>query len=216
MTQKHTTQRIGILGGTFNPVHCGHLMLARDAMEAHALNEVSFVPCARPAHKSAENLAPEQHRLALLETAVADNPSFTVSRVELDRAGTSYAIDTVHALRQERPDAEWYFIIGADTLPELPFWRSIEDLLPLCRFITMHRPGWPDGDALKARLPLPSPWPERLCRDVFEGHQVDISSSEIRKRVAEGRAIRYLVPAACETYIWTNELFVTEDERSNR
>ncbi len=211
MTEAADKEKVGILGGTFNPVHIGHLILARDAMEAHALARVVFIPCARPAHKPAGRLAPADRRLAMLKCATVGEPAFEVSRIELDRDGISYAMDTVAALRKQEPGVEWHFIIGADTLPELHTWRHIDDLLNMCRFITMRRPGMPDRETLAQRLRLPEPWPERLMRDVFDGHLIDISSSEIRKRVAEKRSIRYLVPRDVETYIAEHELYVTEE-----
>lgn len=189
----------------------GHLVLARDAMEAHGLDRVLFVPCACPAHKPIAALAPAEHRWAMLEGAVRDDSSFSVSRVELDREGTSYAVDTVKALRVQEPEVSWHFIIGADTLPELHSWRNILELLELCRFVTMRRPGMPGRDDLTRDIQLPSPWPERLREGVFDGHLLDISSSEIRKRVAQRRSIRYLVPREVETYIEEHQLYVTKE-----
>lgn len=205
-------EKAGILGGTFNPVHMGHLILARDAMEAHGLSRVLFVPCARPAHKSEAGLAPASHRLAMLECAAGDDGAFEVSRVELEREGVSYAVDTVKALRAQSPDVAWHFIIGADTLPELSTWRDIPDLLERCRFVTMRRPGMPSRESLAEGIRLPSPWPDRLLEGMFDGHLVDISSSEIRKRVAEQRTIRYLVPRAVEDYIRKHKLYLAKEK----
>lgn len=202
--------RIGLLGGTFNPVHTGHLTLARDAREAYNLDAVWFIPCGQPAHKPAHLLAPAAHRVAMLERAIAGEPAFSISRVEVDREGVSYAIDTVHTLQRAYPGREWFFIIGADTLPELPSWWRIEELLTCCRFVAMCRPGTPGGDVLKARINLRAPWPDRLAADVFAGHPVDIASSDIRKRVAENRPIHYLVPPEVARYIKDNQLYLQE------
>ena len=207
-------QKIGILGGSFNPVHIGHRILARDAMEAHGLCRVLFVPCARPAHKPESALAHAAHRVAMLERALADNPAFGISHVELDRAGISYAVDTVTALRDAQPDVAWSFIIGADTLQELHTWREISTLVGQCRFITMRRPGQPDPRELHRRIRLPPPWPDQLMDGIFDGHQIDISSTEIRKRVAEARSIRYLVPNGVEAYINEHGLYTRENSRS--
>ncbi len=208
----NAVEKVGILGGTFNPVHVGHLILARDAMEAHGLSRVLFIPCARPAHKPETGVEPAAQRLAMLERAVVDDPAFEISRVELEREGVSYAVDTVKALRAHAPDVDWHFIIGADTLPELPTWRNILELIELCRFITMRRPGMPDREALTEGVRLPAPWPERLTEGIFDGHLIDISSSEIRKRVAQGRSIRYLVPRDVEDYIADQKLYRTKEK----
>jgi nicotinate-nucleotide adenylyltransferase len=207
-------QKIGLLGGSFNPVHWGHLWLARDAIEAFGLDAVWLIPCAQPAHKPVAELAPAAQRLAMLEQAVAEDEALQVSRVELERPGVSYTVDTLRSLRAAHPGVDWHFIIGADTLPELPSWKAIDELLGLCRFITMRRPGMPDTATLQARIRLPEPWPRRLMEGLFEGHLIDVSSSEIRNRVAAGRSIRYLVPAAVETYIHEQGIYAAQPRNS--
>lgn len=199
--------RKGILGGSFNPVHHGHLMLAQDAMEAFELDAVVLMPCAVPAHKPPSKLAPSHHRAAMLDAALADDPDLTWSRLELDRAGTSYTVDTLRTLRAAEPTVDWHFIIGADSLPELASWRCIDELLAGCRFITMRRPGMPADADLRATIRLPAPWPDRLLADLFSGHQMAISSTEIRERVAQGRSIRYLVPPVVASYITQHRLY---------
>jgi nicotinate-nucleotide adenylyltransferase len=199
--------RIGILGGTFNPIHVGHLIMAQSALEAHDLTSVMFIPCATPPHKNAAALLSGRHRLAMVERAIEWNPFYEVSDMELRRPGISYAVDTVAALGREHPDASLYFIIGTDTLRELHKWRNIYDLLALCRFISIGRPG-SDLDRLKeGDLGLDPPWPERLLKDVLAGRRLDISSSDIRYRIAEGLSIRYLVPPEVEMYITEHNLY---------
>ncbi|MDA0577288.1 MAG: nicotinate-nucleotide adenylyltransferase [Verrucomicrobia bacterium] len=199
--------RIGILGGTFNPIHVGHMILAQSALEAYELSSVIFMPCATPAHKGRQALLSGKHRLAMVERAIGWNPFFEVSDVELQRTGVSYAVDTVSVLTRQRPQAQLFFIIGTDTLLELHKWRSVYDLLALCRFITFGRPG-PALDALGAKsLNLDPPWPERLMKDVTAGRLLDVSSTDIRYRVAEGLSIRYLVPPEVEMYIAEHRLF---------
>ncbi len=207
MVKQAGMKRKGILGGSFNPVHHGHLILARDALEAFALESVVLVPCATPPHKPATLLAPAAHRAAMLERALAGDPQLVWSRLELDRTGISYSVDTVSALCAAEPDVEWHFIIGADSLPELVTWHRIEELLAGCRCVTMQRPGMPDQATLRAAIRLPAPWPDRLLGDLFPGHLVDISSSDIRRRVAVGRSIRYLVPEPVEAYITEHHLY---------
>ncbi len=199
--------RLGLFGGTFNPVHTGHLILAQCAYEAFELSRVLFIPSATPPHKDNGALLPAAHRVAMLENALEGDLRFEVCDIELQRGGTSYAIDTVKALAQRYPEAELAFIIGADSLLELHAWYRVEELLPLCRFVTLARPRH-DLTALHPEdLQLPPPWGERLLRDVVVGCQVDISSTMIRHRVAEGMSIRYLVPPAVEMYITEHRLY---------
>lgn len=199
--------RIGILGGTFNPVHMGHLILAQDAMEHFELGRVLFIPCARPPHKSERDLLPAEHRIAMLEAAIEGDLRFHVSRLETERGGVSYSIDTARELHSLYPGAEIHFILGSDSLLELHLWKNAGELLELCRFVTLTRPG-AEYDMLKtADLQLPAPWPERLKACIRVGHTVDISSTDIRYRVAEGLAIRYLVHPAVEMYIAEHSLY---------
>jgi nicotinate-nucleotide adenylyltransferase len=170
---------------------------------------VLFVPCATPPHKNGAGLADGAHRLAMVQSAIEGDLHFEASDIEIQRGGRSYTIDTARALRERYPCSELCFIIGADTLPELHTWREIEALLPLVRFVTLARPGT-DLTVLRAnpdRLNLPPPWPERLLGDIAEGRQVDISSSDIRYRLAEGISIRYLVPPGVEMYITEHNLY---------
>jgi nicotinate-nucleotide adenylyltransferase len=199
--------RLGVFGGTFNPVHLGHLIMAQDAIEAFDLSRIIFVPCARPPHKPGADLAPAQHRLAMLETAIEGDLRFEVSDMEIQRGGTSYTIDTMRALAADHPGVEMFFIIGADSLVELHLWREIEALLGLSRVITIARPGV-NLEALQARdLKLRDPWPERLRADIRVGHLVNVSSTDIRYRTAEGMSIRYLVPPGVEMYIAEHSLY---------
>lgn len=199
--------RLGVFGGTFNPVHMGHLIMAQDALEAFDLSKVIFVPCAQPPHKPARDLASASHRLAMLKAALEGDLRFEVSDIELQRGGISYTVDTMRAVAAEHPGVELFFIIGADSLPELHLWRDIEALLALCRIITIARPGV-DLEALKAgALKLREPWPARLYADIRLGHLVDVSSTDVRYRAAEGMSIRYLVPPEVDMYIAEHSLY---------
>lgn len=202
-----TDSRIGVLGGTFNPVHMGHLILAQSAVEAFDLSAVLFVPCGNPPHKDSSVLIAASHRMAMLEAAVESDLRFEVCDIEVKRAGRSYSVDTVTELQKMYPGAELYFIIGTDTLLELHLWKNIHDLLKLCRFVTFIRPGFDVGSIAAKDLHLDSPWPERLLQGVTQGRLIDVSSSDIRHRIAEGMSIRYLVPPAVEMYIAEHGLY---------
>lgn len=202
-------QNIGILGGTFNPIHIGHLILAQSAAEDYELNSVIFIPTASPPHKPAPDLIDGKHRIAMIRSAVASNPAFDVSDMELLRGGVSFAIDTVNALACEHPDSRFFFIVGSDMLPQLCEWRNIYDLLQRCRFVTFARPGYDPKTVSGADLKLEEPWPGRLMRDVTVSRQFDVSSTDIRYRIAEGLSIRYLVPPEAEMYISEHNLYVS-------
>jgi len=199
--------RIGVLGGTFNPVHTGHLLIAQDALEQFGLDRALFVPCCRPPHKPGGGLAAAAHRVAMVRAAVRGDRRFEVSELEIRRGGVSYTVDTARALRAAYPGAEIAFIIGSDSLLELRYWRSIGELLRLSRFVTLARPGWATAALAPQALGLPAPWGGRLLAEVRVGHAIDISSTDIRRRVAEGRSIRYLVPRAVAAYIARHGLY---------
>ena len=200
-------ERLGILGGSFNPVHMGHLLVAQEALECFQLDRVLFMPCAVQPHKNPRVLASAALREAMLEAALLDNLDFDLLDIELRRGGVSYTVDSLREIRGLYPGAERVFIIGADTLPELHGWKDIGEILDLCRFAVLARPGH-DLSLLRAdRLGLPSPWPERLLAGVARSRQVDISSSDIRHRIAEGLSIRYLVPQAVEMIIREHHLY---------
>lgn len=199
--------RIGILGGSFNPVHNGHLILAQDALEQFGLHRVLFIPAAQPPHKPSVALAPAADRLAMLRLAVAGDPRFEVSDLELQRGGVSYTVDTLRLLRAERPEAVLSFIIGGDSLRELHTWKDIYAILDLAELVTVARPGFRTDDLNEATLRLRDPWPRRLAAQVASGHLVEISSTDIRQRVARGRSIRYLVSGPVEQYIADHALY---------
>jgi len=198
---------IGILGGTFNPVHIGHLLLAQSAVETYDLSTVILVPCNLPPHKPAFNLIPERHRMAMIEAAIEGDIRFSVSDMEIRRGGISFAVDTAAELRRQMPETDLYFIVGADTLPELHLWKDIYTLLSLYTFAPFTRPGIPVETFSHEQVQLDAPWPARLLKNVTTGRGVDVSSSDIRHRIAEGMSIRYLVPAAVEMYIAEHSLY---------
>jgi len=199
--------KIGILGGTFNPVHIGHLMVAQSAFEQLELAKVLFLPCLAPPHKKTTELADNRHRMSMLESAVEGDFRFEISDIEIKRGGISYTIDTISQLKKLNPGTDFIFIIGADTLTELHLWKNIHELFKMCRFVTYVRPGFDLESVRKKELHLDPPWPERLLGDIRAGELVDVSSSGIRHRIAEGLSIRYLVPASVEMYIAEHGLY---------
>ena len=194
---------IGLLGGTFNPVHEGHLSIAREALRLFALDAVWFIPCAVPPHKPAHDLAANEDRLAMLRLALAGEPRFAALSIEFDRPGKSYTVDTVRALQALHPGDGFVFIIGADTLPELHTWHQPLELLSLVRIVTLARPGFvPDAVALQ----LPPPWPARLLADLRTGDPLDVSSRDVRAKIAAGQTLS-LVPEPVQRYIQEHNLY---------
>ncbi|MEQ8199941.1 MAG: nicotinate-nucleotide adenylyltransferase [Syntrophomonadaceae bacterium] len=198
-------KNLGIIGGTFNPIHYGHLIAAEFAREAFALDRIVFVPSARPPHKDQGEILDSRHRLAMVKIAAQDNPCFCVSTVEIDRKGLSYSVETVAAIRDMYPGAALFFIMGIDAFMLMNTWRDTERLAEICSLIVVTRPGYklnPEDDCF-AGVPLLM-WRKM---EVIAIPGFEISSSLIRERVAQGRTIRYLLPPAVEDYINSNGLY---------
>jgi nicotinate-nucleotide adenylyltransferase len=197
--------KIGLLGGTFDPIHVGHLIIAEEVRLKLDLNEVLFIPAGQPWLKSKRSMAPAEHRLEMLKLAIVSNPHFKVSTIELKRPGPSYSVDTISALRDELgAEAELFFIVGFDALAELPIWKEPSRLLGMCQVVGVRRPGYAELDwhSLEQAIPGVS---SRVI--VVEVPQIDISSTQIRQRVADGLSIRHLVPEAVERYILEHRLY---------
>jgi nicotinate-nucleotide adenylyltransferase len=199
---------IGILGGTFDPIHLGHLAIAEEVREALGLERVLFVPTRLPVHKPDRPVSPAEDRVAMVALAIADNPAFALSRIEVDRDGPSYAVDTLEGLAAEARAAgrvpDLTFILSAEAYAGLPTWHRPGRMLELCRMAVVPRPGAAPVDlAAMARL---VPGADRRTI-VLDGPRLDISGSTIRARVATGRSIRYLVPDAVVAYIGDHALY---------
>ena len=192
--------KTGLLGGSFNPVHNGHLTLAQDAREAFMLDRVVFIPCYTPPHKSSKNLISSDYRLHMLKLAIDQLVGMEVSDIEIQRGEVSYTIDTLKTLKEQWPGDDLYFIIGADMLLELHTWKDVYQILELCHIVTMARPGC-DKPLTPESIQLQSPWPNELYKNIFQGHLVDISSTEIRERVRRGESIHDLVPSNVDVWI---------------
>ena len=190
-------QRVGILGGSFDPVHWGHLHIALLAREAAGLDRVLYLPAASPPHKPAHALARADDRRAMLALALADEPHTEVCDLELTPGGPRYTIDTLDALAAMHPDWELWFILGLDSLNELSTWKDPERLLDRYRVIAVNRPG--------ENASAPVPWEGRVLR--VNGNPFAIASRAIRERVARGQSIQHLVPPAVAAYIAEHHLY---------
>lgn len=212
--------KLGILGGTFNPIHQAHLRIAEAAREAAALDQVLFIPAMDPPHKPVDGAVPFQQRFAMVALAIADNPGFGISDIEARRQGKSYTVETLTALRRERPGDELYFIVGSDSFLELGLWHRYAELFELASLVVVARPGSLVTDPLQQLPEQVQPCfsreePQRLrhcsgtCIQFVEDSRLEISSSRLRLLVAAGRTLRYLVPPAVETYIVQKGLYRT-------
>jgi len=198
---------IGVLGGTFDPIHNGHIMVAEEARARLSLAEILFVPVGRPWLKVDSPISLAQHRVEMVRLAIADKPYFKLTTMEIDRAGPSYTVDTIAELQaQLGAEDKPFFILGWDNLAELPQWKEPSQLIKMCRLVAVPRPGSPRPDlkALEASIPGLS---QRVI--LMEKPEVDISASEIRSRVAQGLSIRHLVPEPVERYIKQNGLYIS-------
>ncbi|HEY7424677.1 MAG TPA: nicotinate-nucleotide adenylyltransferase [Gemmataceae bacterium] len=199
--------RIGIFGGTFDPVHNGHLLLAEQCREQGRLDEVWFVPAARPPHKDEPALTRFEQRVEMLALAVAGNPAFRIDELEKERAGPSYTVDTLAELRRRHPTHEFFLLIGSDTLHDLPHWYEPVRVLEQASLLVMARLGSSvlTVEQLRGQLCVPENVPIRL--QVVESPQIDISSHDLRRRAAASRSLRYFLPRAVECYIHDKRLY---------
>ncbi len=202
-----TKSKTGVLGGTFDPIHLGHLIIAEDVRQRLGLEEVLFIPAGHPwlKLKGEKPVSEAEHRLGMLKLAIASNPYFRVSSIEIDRPGLSYSIDTVLELKAKLgAGAEIYFIVGPDAMAEFPQWKEPARLLENCQVVGIGRPGHVEADLHILDLFVPGASRRIKMMDV---PQIDISSTDIRNRVAKGLSIRYLVPEAVERYIREHGLY---------
>jgi len=191
------TVRLGIMGGTFDPIHHGHLVAASEVAHLFGLDEVTFVPTGQPWQKAHVAVSPAETRYPMTVIATADDPRFSVSRVDIDRTGPTYTVDTLRDLHALRPTADLFFITGADALGEILTWRDPQDVLELAHLVAVTRPGH-DADA--AHLPAGA-------ATVVEVPALAISSTDCRERVGRGAPITYLVPAGVERFIAKTGLY---------
>ena len=219
--------RIGIFGGTFDPIHNGHLRAAEEVRESFGLEKMLFIPSARPPHKSNHAVSPPRDRIEMVRQAVDGHPPFECSDIECRRSETSYSVETIRMLKPERGgQADFFFVVGIDAFLEIETWKSYESLFEMCDWVVITRAGFdsPWGmDALPQSIREDFRYDPASDRCIHKsGHTVnfsrfralDISSSEIRSLVREGRSIRFLVPMTVESYILNNHLYEPDKEES--
>ena len=186
-------ERLGVFGGTFDPIHLAHLVLAEQAREQLRLDRILFVPASTPPHKIGRTLSPPKVRLEMVELAVAGHPQFAASDLEIRRSGPSYTVDTVRSVHEKHPSAEIFLLLGGDSLLDFPTWREPREILEMATLGVMMREGSPRPPMLEADL---------SSRLVFvDAPLLPISGTDLRRRVSEHRSIRYLVPASVEAFI---------------
>jgi nicotinate-nucleotide adenylyltransferase len=206
MTPK-TRRRVGVMGGTFDPIHHGHLVAASEVQAWFDLDEVVFVPTGQPWQKSGREVSPAEDRYLMTVIATASNPRFWVSRVDIERGGPTYTIDTLRDLHAELPDADLYFITGADALGEIFTWRNAGELFELAHFVGCTRPGYEMDDSTLEGIPS-----HRVT--IVEIPALAISSTECRKRTEAGEPVWYLVPDGVVQYIHKYSLYVPDKPNS--
>ena len=195
MTETTTRQRIGVMGGTFDPIHHGHLVAASEVAQSFGLDEVVFVPTGQPYQK--RDVSPSEHRYLMTVIATASNPRFTVSRVDIDRNGPTYTVDTLRDVRAAHPDADLFFISGADAITQIMEWKDVDQLWDYAHFVAVTRPGHP--------LSVSGIPEEHVTR--LEVPALAISSTDCRARVAAGSPVWYLVPDGVVQYIAKHSLY---------
>ncbi|UDY24768.1 nicotinate-nucleotide adenylyltransferase [Nocardioides sp. Kera G14] len=197
-------RRVGVMGGTFDPIHNGHLVAASEVQGVFDLDEVVFVPTGDPWQKSHREVSPAEHRYLMTVVATAANPRFTVSRVDLERQGPTYTIDTLRDLKTMMPDADLTFITGIDALAEIFTWRNADQLFELAQFVGCTRPGYTIDEHVMGRIPA-----ERVT--ILEIPALAISSTDCRDRHRSGQPIWYLVPDGVVQYIGKHALYTNEN-----
>jgi nicotinate-nucleotide adenylyltransferase len=201
------TRRSAMFGGTFDPIHIGHLHLAEWAREQLSLDRVLFVPAATPPHKRGQGVTEAKHRLEMVEIALAGNSAFEIATLEIDRAGVSFTVDTLRELVNHCSDDEWFLLMGSDSLAEFATWREPVEILRLAQLIIIPRM----GSEVPPRLQWPTPLAAAAERvRVIDAPLLDISSRLLRRRVSEGKSIRYLVPSGVAAFVGAHRLYCAD------
>lgn len=197
-------KNIGIMGGTFNPIHIGHLIAAEEVSVKMGLDNIIFIPTGNPPHKNKNIILPALHRLEMVNLAIKNNDKFQISEMEINREGKTYTYDTLLELHNLYSDSELFFIIGYDTLKELGTWRSIGEVCKLCSFIVVNRNN-DRGDMEKSIKENKEKYNAKI--HIVDIPNIEVSSTDIRSRKEAGESIKYLVPESVENYIIKNDLY---------
>ncbi len=204
-----SNKRIGLFGGTFDPPHIGHLISAQSIADTLALDEVIFIPASQPPHKLGLSISSAEHRYNMLALAIEDNPKFSIDHVELNKAEPCYTINTVRYFLERYREDKLYWLIGADSLAELPSWYRFEELIELIDIVAAWRGGFENRRVLsELKEKVDGQQYEKLSNGLIRTPMIEISASEIRQRVKENKSIKYLVPSKVQDYIIRNELYV--------
>lgn len=205
LADSHRTYRLGIMGGTFDPIHQGHLVCAEQTREAFDLDAVVFIPTCQPVFKRGQRIAPAHHRLEMCRLATLDNPYFDVSSLEIDRGGDTYTVDTLRILREHYPaNVELYFIAGADAISSIAHWKNAAEMGALARFVGVDRPGYELSEAQRMAIIQEA---QGITLSFITIEAIALSSSELRKRMEAGKSIRYLTPRVVADYIACHSLY---------
>ena len=197
-------KKVGIMGGTFNPIHFGHLLLAETAFHQFQLDEILIMPTKNPYYKKISNSVTEEDRVAMVELAIEDNAHFRLSKEELDREGNTYTVETLSQLTARHPDYEYYFIMGADSLYHIESWKEPAQILKLATIVVAGRAG--TGSSLSSQIEyIENKYDSEIYR--LNSPVLEISSNDIRRRVRDGESIRYLLPAKVVDYIYEHGLY---------
>lgn len=197
-------KKVGIMGGTFNPIHFGHLLLAETAFHQFQLDEILIMPTKNPYYKKISNSVTEEDRVAMVELAIEDNAHFRLSKEELNREGTTYTVETLSQLTARHPDYEYYFIMGADSLYHIESWKDPAQILKLATIVVAGRAG--TGSSLSSQIEyIENKYDSEIYR--LNSPVLEISSNDIRRRIRDGESIRYLLPAKVADYIYEHGLY---------
>lgn len=206
-------KKIGIMGGTFNPIHFGHLLLAETAFHQFDLDEILIMPTKNPYYKKISNSVTEEDRVAMVELAIEDNQHFRLSKEELDREGTTYTVETLSHLTKKHPDYKYYFIMGADSLYHIESWKEPEQILKMATIVVAGRAG--TGSSLSSQIEyIENKYDSEIFR--LNSPVLEISSNDIRRRVRDGESIRYLLPKKVVDYIYQHNLYKPDIQESEK